>query len=164
MMADQIDAVLCGIEAIMQSPRLPAAAVECAQATQLMARRMKEVIWAGIYYNRFLEAREDGITDAELLRRLAEKAIFHAEEDYRLIKENYFDSGDHTWTGVAIGEYYIPQVINEYKNVFHPVVGAGFEPDPAVSRIVGGESLPWEWLLEWGPRIAKAKPTAAIRK
>lgn len=161
--ADAVDQSLQLLQAILHTPDLSQVERECAEATLVMTRRMKEIIWAGLYYNRYLEER-DASGRTEVLRQLADRALHHAEEDYRLIKEHYFDTKDHTWTGVSIGEYYIPQVINEYKKRFHADLGdATYEPDPELDYIVGGESLPWEWLLEWGPKIAEAKPTAALR-
>ncbi|KIL35487.1 hypothetical protein SD71_13310 [Cohnella kolymensis] len=164
LMADQAELVLTDLQAILQTPGLTDIQSECAEATLLMAKRMQAVIRAGLYYNHFLTAMKNGTRDLTILRHYAKKSLHYAEENYSIIKENYFDSHDHTWTGVAIGEYYIPLVINEYKKVFSSVLGDEFAPDPSIAPIVGGESLPWEWLLEWGPRIAKAKPTAAIRE
>jgi len=160
---DAAEEALRHLGAILATEGLEPAQRECAEATAIMARRMKEVISAGLYYNRYLEEFRDGGGRPETLRRLAERALFHAEEDYRLIKEHYFDTKDHTWTGISIGEYYIPQVINEYKKRFSESLGDAFAPDPTMDYIVGGESLPWEWLLEWGPKIAAARPQAALR-
>lgn len=137
---------------------------ENAEATLVMARRMREVIRAGLFFNRFLDERDSGQADAGRLREYATQALRHAEEDYRLIKLHYFDTKAHDWTGVPIGEYYVPMVINEYKKTFHAALGTDeFAPDEGVPYMVGGESLPWEWLLEWGPRIAAARPLAALR-
>jgi len=118
---------------------------------------------AGLYFNRYLAEKSSPSPDAARLREFALAALRHAEEDYRLIKEHYFDAKEHHWTGVAIGEYYIPIVINEYKREFAEVLGPEYAPDESIPRMVGGESLPWEWLLEWGPRIAAAKALAAQR-
>jgi len=133
------------------------------EATHLMARRMREVILAGLYFNRYMKEKALASPDPVRLREFALAALRHAEEDYRLIREHYFDTKEHYWTGVAIGEYYIPMVINEYKREFAGVLGPEYAPDESVPRMVGGESLPWEWLLEWGPKIAAAKALAAQR-
>lgn len=162
-MAPCAEEALMELKAILSTQHLTEIQHECAQATFLMAQRMQQVIKAGIYYNRFRESEKQG-ENRTVLKLLAEKALFHAELDYQLIKDHYFDTKTHTWTGIASGEYYIPEVINEYKKVFHSVLGDEFLPDPDISPMVGGESLPWEWLLEWGPRIAKSRPTAAIRR
>lgn len=150
------------LEAILKNPGLTRLQQECASATYLMAKRMKAIAEAGIAFNHYLEARENMPENPELLRHFARKALAAAEEDYRIIKENYFDSKEHTWTGVAIGEYYIPMVINEYRKQFERDLGEEFSPKEGAAYIVGGESLPWEWLLEWGPKIALAKPLAAL--
>ncbi|OXS58849.1 hypothetical protein B1A99_12850 [Cohnella sp. CIP 111063] len=157
------ESALADLEAILATPGLSALQRESAEATRIMALRMREVIRAGIFFNRYLDERDQGRNDAERLERLADCALYHAEEDYRLIKEHYFDTKEHCWTGVAIGEYYIPQVINEYKKTFAERLGERYKPNEDAAYIVGGESLPWEWLLEWGPKIARAKPHAAIR-
>ncbi|MFD0868874.1 N-acetyl-beta-hexosaminidase [Chlamydia abortus] len=159
---DSAAAVIAALEAILQSSSLTSLQQECASATHLMALRMKAVAEAGIAYNHYLEAKKNMPENRELLRHFARKALAAAEEDYRMIKENYFDSKEHTWTGVAIGEYYIPMVINEYRKQFEADLGEEFASKERVAYIVGGESLPWEWLLEWGPKIAQAKPLAAL--
>ncbi|SDE10443.1 Glycosyl hydrolase family 20, domain 2 [Paenibacillus sp. UNCCL117] len=152
------------LDAILGSGELTQVQRENAEATQVMTLRMKEVIAAGIGFNRFLQERDADQPDTGRLYSYARQALRHAEENYRLIKEHYFDTREHSWTGVPIGEYYIPMVINEYKKTFHEVLrDPEFAPDDHVPYIVGGESLPWEWLLEWGPRIAAAKPLAAVR-
>ncbi|MCQ6558128.1 glycoside hydrolase family 20 zincin-like fold domain-containing protein [Paenibacillus mendelii] len=161
--ADAAEGAIADLNAILATAGLTQEQRECAEATRIMALRMKEVIWAGIYFNRYLDERDRGGNETRRLERLADLALHHAEEDYRLIKEHYFDTKEHDWTGVAIGEYYIPMVINEYKKTFVSRLGERYKPDNDVAHIVGGESLPWEWLLEWGPKIAQAKPTAAIR-
>ncbi|WP_010273395.1 glycoside hydrolase family 20 zincin-like fold domain-containing protein [Paenibacillus senegalensis] len=135
---------------------------ECAQATFLMASRMQAVSQAGIAYNQYLEVRETNPQDRATAAHFADLALAAAEEDYRIIKINYFDSKEHQWTGVAIGEYYIPMVINEYRKRFASDLGEEYAPRKEPAYIVGGESLPWEWLLEWGPKIAAAKPLAAL--
>ncbi|MCC3374651.1 glycoside hydrolase family 20 zincin-like fold domain-containing protein [Cohnella sp. REN36] len=150
------------LEAILSSGDLAAWQRENAEATLVMARRMAEVAAAGIAFGRF-ELERDGRADADRMRGHARDALRHAEEDYRLIKTRYFDSKAHAWTGVPIGEYYIPMVINEYRKRFSETLGDEFAPDDSVPYMVGGESLPWEWLLEWGHRIAAAKPLAALR-
>ncbi|GIO15932.1 hypothetical protein J19TS2_54870 [Cohnella xylanilytica] len=135
---------------------------ENAEATRIMVRRMKEVAEAGIAFNRFL-AERDGEGDRGRMKRHADEALRHAEEDYRIVKEHYFDTKAHDWTGVPIGEYYIPMVVNEYRKTFAASLGDEYAPGDSVPYMVGGESLPWEWLLEWGPKIAAAKPLAAAR-
>ncbi|QJD83125.1 glycoside hydrolase family 20 zincin-like fold domain-containing protein [Cohnella herbarum] len=161
--AEAVEASIADLNAILATAGLIDVQRECAEATRIMALRMKEVIWAGITFNRYLEERDQGQNETARLERLADRALHHAEQDYKLIKEHYFDTKEHDWTGVAIGEYYIPMVINEYKKTFAERLGDRYEPDDEVTPIVGGESLPWEWLLEWGPKIAAAKPNAAIR-
>jgi hypothetical protein len=162
--ADAVEYALEGLQAIVNTKGLTKFQEESAAATLIMARRMKEVIWAGIYYNRYLNELGSERNDLGTLCRLASKALYHAGEDYRLIKQFYFDTKEHSWTGVPIGEYYIPMVINEYKKVFCKTLGDDYAPDDQATYIVGGESLPWEWLLEWGPKIARAKPNAALKK
>lgn len=152
------------LEAILSTPMLSQWQRENAEATLLMARRMAEISAAGIAFARF-ELERDAGGDPATLRQLADAAIRHAEEDERLIKTHYFDTKAHLWTGVPIGEYYVPMVINEYRKVFYETLGdESLAPDDSVPYMVGGESLPWEWLLEWGPKIAAAKPLAALRR
>lgn len=159
--AKDAEQAIGALESMLSADKLNRVQRENLQATRVMAVRMREVALAGLNFNRYMEARPTG--DSVALRTYALAALRHAEEDERWIKEGYFDSKAHDWTGVAIGEYYIPIVMNEYKKVFEETLGSEFAPDPSVPRIVGGESLPWEWLLEWGPKIAAAKPLAAMR-
>ncbi|WP_309118130.1 glycoside hydrolase family 20 zincin-like fold domain-containing protein [Paenibacillus sp.] len=161
--AEAAEQAVRAIETMLSSEGLNRLQRDNLRATRVMALRMREVALAGLFYNRYVEAAKRPNPDATELRRHALAALRHAEEDERLIKEHYFDTQSHDWTGVAIGEYYISSVINEYKKTFAETLGPRYAPDPTMPRIVGGESLPWEWLLEWGPKIAAAKPLAIVR-
>lgn len=162
---DTLQNVFTQLDSILKTPGLNKVQMESATALHIMAERMNETALAGIYYNRFIEEQNSGRNDVAILRQLARKALQHAEADYSIIREHYLDSSEHTWTGVPIGEYYIPVVINEYRKVFFASLKDDeFAPSGDVAYIYGGESLPWVWLLEWGPVIARAKPLAGLKK
>lgn len=162
---DALQNVFTLLDNIIKTPGLNKMQMESVTALHIMAERMNETALAGIYYNRFLEEKNSGRNDVAVLSQLARKALKHAEADYSIIKEHYLDSCEHTWTGVPIGEYHIPVVINEYRKIFFGILkNDEFAPSSDVAYIYGGESLPWVWLLKWGPIIAKAIPKAGLKK
>jgi hypothetical protein len=111
--------------------------------------RTVEICRAGIDYQWARLLAESKDPDTARIRALVGSALAHAHEDYRLIKEHYFDSAPRESTGIALCEYTVVQFIAVLERWLAQLQGqqAG-EPVPGGGA--GAEAVPWEWYLREG--------------